>query len=83
MEHAVPPGLDPNVTRREIIIAADGEALEKMRKEGHAKIRETTYTICCDEGKSLGGDDSAPPPLLIFAPHWRSDCSHKSAGTAI
>jgi hypothetical protein len=66
MEHAVPPGLDPDVTRREIVIEADAEALEKMRKEGHAKIRETTYTIYCDEGKNLGGDDSAPPPLAYF-----------------
>ena len=66
MENAVPPGLDPHVTRREIVIEADAEALEKMRKEGHAKIRETTYTIACDEGKNLGGDDSAPPPLAYF-----------------
>ena len=66
MDQTVPPGLDPNVTRREIVIEADAEALEKMRKEGHAKIHETTYTIHCDEGKNLGGDDSAPPPLAYF-----------------
>ena len=66
MDQTVPPGLDPNVTWREIVIEADAEALEKMRKEGHAKIRETTYTIYCDEGKNLGGDDSAPPPLAYF-----------------
>jgi hypothetical protein len=39
MEHPIPPGLDPNVTRREIVIEADAETLEKMRKEGHAKVR--------------------------------------------
>lgn len=66
MQNPLPPGLDPNVTRREIVIEADAEALEKMRKEGHAKIRDTTYTIYCDEGKNLGGDDSAPPPLAYF-----------------
>jgi hypothetical protein len=41
MEHVVPPGLDPNVTRREIVIEADAETLEKMRKEG----RESTIPL--------------------------------------
>ncbi len=66
MQSSVPPGLDPSVTRREILIEADAETLEKMRKEGHARIRDITYTIYCDEGKNLGGDDSAPPPLAYF-----------------
>jgi hypothetical protein len=66
MEHNLPSGLDPNVTRREIVLEADAEALEKMRKEGHAKVREKIYTIYCDEGANLGGDDSAPPPLAYF-----------------
>ena len=25
------------------------------------------FTIECDEGPALGGDDSAPPPLAYFA----------------
>ena len=66
MQNPVPRGLDPSVTRREILIEADAETLEKMRKEGHARIRDATYTIYCDEGKNLGGDDSAPPPLAYF-----------------
>jgi hypothetical protein len=66
MKQQLPPGLDPNVARREIVIEADAEMLEKMRKEGRAKIRENVYTIYCDEGASLGGDDSAPPPLAYF-----------------
>lgn len=66
MDNPVPPALDPNVSRREIVIEADAEALERMRKEGHAKIRERVYTIYCDEGATLGGDDSAPPPLAYF-----------------
>jgi hypothetical protein len=66
MEHNLPPGLDPNVTRREVVIEADAEALERMRKEGHAKVRENVYTIYCDEGANLGGDASAPPPLAYF-----------------
>jgi hypothetical protein len=66
MEHDPPPGLDPNVTSREVVIEADAEALEKMRKEGHAKVRDNVYTIYCDEGANLGGDASAPPPLAYF-----------------
>lgn len=66
MENPGPSGLDPNVTRREIVIEADAEALEKMRKEGHAKVRDNVYTIYCDEGATLGGDGSAPPPLAYF-----------------
>jgi hypothetical protein len=66
MEHNLPPGLDPNVTRREVVIEADAEALEKMRKEGHARVRDSVYTIYCDEGANLGGDASAPPPLAYF-----------------
>jgi hypothetical protein len=37
-----------------------------MRKEGHAKVRDRVFTIYCDEGANLGGDDSAPPPLAYF-----------------
>jgi hypothetical protein len=66
MEPGVPAGLDPNVSRREIIIEADAESLEKMRKEGHAKVRDNVFTIYCDEGATLGGDGSAPPPLAYF-----------------
>lgn len=66
MEHNLPPGLDPNVTKREVVIEADAEALEKMRKEGHARVRDSVYTIYCDEGANLGGDASAPPPLAYF-----------------
>jgi hypothetical protein len=66
MEHNLPSGLDPNVTRREVVIEADAEALEKMRKEGHARVRDSVYTIYCDEGANLGGDASAPPPLAYF-----------------
>jgi hypothetical protein len=66
MEHNPPPGLDSNVTSREVVIEADAEALEKMRKEGHAKVRDNVYTIYCDEGANLGGDASAPPPLVYF-----------------
>lgn len=48
--------------QREITLEADAETLEKMRKEGHA----TGFTVYCDEGERIGGDNSAPPPLAYF-----------------
>jgi len=48
--------------KREIVLEADAESLERMRKEGHAR----GFTVYCDEGRHIGGDDSAPPPLAYF-----------------
>lgn len=57
-----PPGLDPNVRRREVTVEADAATLERMRKEGHAR----GFTVYCDEGVNVGGDNTAPPPLAYF-----------------
>ena len=57
-----PPALDPRVTYRENVIEADCETLEKMRKVGRIK----QFTIYCDEGERLGGDNTAPSPLEYF-----------------
>jgi hypothetical protein len=45
--------------KREIVLEADVETLEKTRKEGHAR----GFTVYCDEAERMGGDNSAPPPL--------------------
>jgi hypothetical protein len=52
---------EPQV-KREITLEADAEALERMRKEGHAR----GFTVYCDEAERTGGDNSAPPPLAYF-----------------
>jgi hypothetical protein len=62
-ERSVPPGLDPTVGRREILIEADAVKLEKMRKEGHVRH----FTVFCDEGAHVGGDETAPAPLGYLA----------------
>ena len=49
--------------KREIQMEADAETLERLRKEGHAR----GFTIHCDEGERIGGDNTAPPPLAYFA----------------
>jgi hypothetical protein len=48
--------------RREIVLEADAETMERMRKEGHARC----FTVYCDEAERIGGDNSAPPPLAYF-----------------
>jgi hypothetical protein len=50
------------VIKREILLEADAETLEKMRKEGHAR----GFTVHCDEGERVGGENTAPPPLAYF-----------------
>ncbi len=48
--------------KREILMEADAETLERMRKEGHAR----GFTVYCDEGERVGGENTAPPPLAYF-----------------
>ena len=48
---------------RTFVIEADTEHLERMLKEGHTQ----GFTLYCDEGPRLGGDNTAPSPLGYFA----------------
>ncbi len=49
--------------KREIVLEADAETMEKMRKEGHAR----GFTVYCDERERTGGENSATPPLAYFS----------------
>jgi len=49
--------------KREIVVEADAETLEKMRKVGRAQ----GFTVHCDEGERTGGENTAPPPLAYFS----------------
>lgn len=52
----------------ELVVVA--EALEKQRKKGEATLTHpagTTFTIYCDEGPYLQGEDTAPPPLAFLS----------------
>jgi len=53
---------DDMLIKREILLEADAETIERMRKEGHAR----GFTVYCDEAERIGGDNSAPPPLAYF-----------------
>ncbi len=54
---------DDMTVKREIVMEADTETLERQRKRGAAR----GFTVLCDEGTRIGGDDTAPPPLAYFA----------------
>jgi len=54
---------DDIVMKREIVIEADTETMERQKKEGRAR----GFTVLCDEAERTGGDNTAPPPLAYFA----------------
>lgn len=53
---------DEDYRRRDIVVEANAETLEKMRKSGQVR----GFTVMCDEGENVGGDNTAPPPLAYF-----------------
>ena len=59
---SVPAGLDPRGGRREFTVEVDAQKLERMLKEGYVR----QFTVYCDEGEQVGGDDSAPNPLGYY-----------------
>lgn len=49
-----------------IEVVAEAEALDKQKKSARVDLVSpagSTFTIECDEGAYLRGDDTAPPPL--------------------
>jgi uncharacterized OsmC-like protein len=54
---------DEMKVNREIVIEADAESIERLRKEGHVR----GFTVFCDEQQRAGGDNSAPSPMGYFA----------------
>ncbi len=59
------------VQKRDIIVEVEARGLERMKKEARVSLVQpkggSTFTIECDEGKYLMGDDSAPFPLAYFS----------------
>ena len=54
---------------KELQVRLTAEAREKMRKRTLVSIDLpgfSPFVMWCDEGTSLGGDDSAPAPLAYF-----------------
>ena len=56
--------------RKEIRVRVNAESREGMKKRALAGMEVpgfSTFSMWCDEGLSMGGDDSAPAPLAYFA----------------
>lgn len=63
-----PEGLDPTVTRREIVFEADVTSVTPFLKVATVSRAGTGHmTFACDEGPNLGGLGSAPTPLMYFS----------------
>ena len=58
----------------EIRVHVSAESLDGQRKRAEVwgetatgAPRNSRWQMYCDEGKALGGEDSAPPPLAYFS----------------
>ena len=70
----------------QIACEADSQSMEGMRKLAVVRLTrrgETTaevFSLVSDEGSHLGGDGSAPTPLMYSSRVWRSDYRPSSRG---
>jgi hypothetical protein len=64
----LPHGLDPTITRREIVFTVHVEGITPFLKVATScRNGEDYHTFASDEGPHLGGLGSAPPPLAYFS----------------
>lgn len=64
------PGSLQAVQDRELRVAVEAESLARIKKRAVVTLEQpvgSTWSILCDEGAYLGGEDSAPPPLVYFS----------------
>ena len=65
----VPGSLQPNQDR-ELRVSIEAESLGGMKKRAVVSLEQpegSTFSIICDEGAYLSGEDTAPPPLSYFS----------------
>ena len=61
-------GLDPTITKREVVFSVTVEQVTPFLKLATAcRNGEDWHTFVSDEGPHLGGLGSAPPPLAYFS----------------
>jgi len=66
---SVPGSLQPHQDR-ELRVSLEAESLDGMKKRAIVTLEQpegSTFSIICDEGAYLGGEDTAPPPLAYFS----------------
>jgi hypothetical protein len=67
-EGNVPAGLDPTITKRDIVFTVEATNIDPMLKIATLNHNQQKwFTLACDEGEHLGGHGSAPPPLAYFS----------------
>lgn len=57
------------VQKRDVILEAEASWMGGMRQQAQVRVvnpPSRVYTLVCDEGEHMGGEDSAPPPLAFF-----------------
>lgn len=55
------------VGRRELVFEADAETLGPQLKRARVGNNDIgTFSLFCDEPEIIGGDNSAPTPLMYF-----------------
>ena len=65
---ALPEGLDPSITTRQITFEADVTSVTPFLKVATVDRGGTGHmTFASDEGPNLGGLGSAPTPLMYFS----------------
>lgn len=63
-----PHGLDPTITKREVVFTVNVEGVTPFLKVATACLNgQAWHTFASDEGPHLGGLGSAPPPLAYFS----------------
>lgn len=57
------------VQKRDVILEAEASWIGGMRQQAQVRVinpASRVYTLVCDEGEHMGGEDSAAPPLVFF-----------------
>ena len=62
-----PQGPTQERSYRSTVLECDAEILEGMLKRADFSIAGKDFTIYCDEPETVGGDNSAPPPMAYLA----------------
>jgi hypothetical protein len=67
-----PPSGPPGQTEIRIRVAAETRGGQRKRAEVWGETatgarRNSRWEMHCDEGKAIGGEDTAPPPLAYFS----------------
>jgi hypothetical protein len=55
---------------RELRVSLEAESLDGMKKRAVVTLEQpvgSSFSILCDEGAYLAGEDTAPPPLAYFS----------------